>query len=169
MNNTVREYKMRADCQSDADLIRACLAPWLERWQVSECHLEHEGKPFWIPDVVIEFTIAAEGPTKGELKWLINSIDDCHVAAESLDGAAEYTGKRYYLEDSDCVVTAPEPKKLKEVVKNLERYREYLEVQSERRAEARDAFEGSLAIARLSACAKARRPAANLRRATAKR
>lgn len=166
--NTAREYKMRAECQSDADLIRACLAPWLERWQVFERHLEHQGKPFRIPDVDIEFTIAARGPNKGELKWLVDDLGDCHVAAESLDGGAEYTGQRTALDNSDCVVQAPEPAKLMQALESLERYRDSLDVQSERLAEARDSLESSLVLARLTACAKRTPTAARPRRAKAK-
>lgn len=169
MNNTVREYKMRADCQSDADLIRACLAPWLERWQVFECHLEHEGKALWIPDVVIEFTIAEDGPGKGELKWMVSDLEGCHVAAESLDGVLEYTGKRHDLDDADCIVGAPAPEMLNQSLKNLERYREYLDVQMERLADARSSFEATVAIARLSSCANAKRAPVRRRLVAGKR
>ena len=169
MNNNEREYKMRADDQSDADIIRAQLAPWLKRWQVSECHLVHEGKPLWIPDVTIEFTIADGGPTKGELKWLVNSIDGCRIAAESLDGGAEYTGERYALEDSDCIVVAPTPEKLKKSLDNLTRYRKYLDIQVERLTEARSSLEATVAIAGLSAYVKGKNLALRPRRAATKR
>lgn len=170
MKNTEREYKMRAECLSDADLIRPYLAPWLKHWQVFECHLPgDDGTPLWIPDVEVEFTIRAEGPSKGQLKWLVNSIDDCHVAAESLDGATEYTGRRHDLDDADCIVAAPSPELMNQSLQNLGRYREYLEMQMERLADARGSLEVTAAIARLSSCAKTERAAGRRRRAAAKR
>lgn len=144
---------MRAECQADADLIRACLAPWLNRWEVTDCYLEHDGKFLRIPDVVIEFTIAENGPGKGELKWMVSELEDCHVAAESLEGVLEYTGDRYDLEDADCIVAAPATEMVSQSLDNLERYREYLEVQMERLAEARSSFAATVAIARLSSYA----------------
>lgn len=169
MNKTAREYKMRAECQPDADLIRACLAPWLERWQVFECHLEHKGKPLRIPDVDIEFTTAANGPCKGELKWMVSQLEDCHVAAESLDGVLEYTGKRYDLDDADCIVAAPTPEMVSQSLENLERYREYLEVQMKRLTDARSAFAATVAIARLSSCASTKRASRSRRGVADKR
>lgn len=137
MTNQSREYKLRAECQSDAELIRSHLAPWVERWQMNECHEPRgDGTTYWTPDVEVEFTISAAGPSKGELKWLINSITDCDIAAESLDGAAEYTGDRYPLDASDCIVRQPPVQTLQESRRTLRRYREYLEQQMDRASQA---------------------------------
>lgn len=148
MKKTAREYKFRAECQGDADLVRSHLAPWLERWQMNECHdILEDGTSYRLPDVEVEFTISESGPSKGELKWLVNSIVDCHVAAESLEGAAEFTGQRYRLDESDCIVSPPHASMLAESGRTLERYRQYLGIQLERLDEARRSLACTLAAA----------------------
>jgi hypothetical protein len=145
MKNTARDYKMRAECEGDAELIQAQLAPWLSHWDLKHLTFtKSDGVSLRLPDVEIEFGINADGPSKGEMKWLIDSLTDCHVAAESLDGAAEYTGQRHPIEESDCIVVPPSQQHIESVLENLGRYVEYLEAQHERVREAKECIRASL-------------------------
>jgi hypothetical protein len=54
------------------------------------------GIPSWlvIPDVTVEFSIASSGPNLLEIRWMMDAIDNCHVAAESVEPVNLYTGER---------------------------------------------------------------------------
>lgn len=47
-----------------------------------------------MPDVEVEFSIADGGPTLNEIQWLIDGIDDCHVAGDTVQELESYTGVR---------------------------------------------------------------------------
>lgn len=87
-------YKMRAECQTDAFLIRAALNQWVSSW--SESWLIEDGIRQY-PDMEVEFELAWNPPSLRELQWIISSLTDCHVAAETLMPIKAYTGVRVYL------------------------------------------------------------------------
>ena len=87
-------YKFRAECATDAHAIRAVLFPWLHHWSEQRDNIEHEGVEYPVPDVVVEFSVVSTGPSLNEVRWLIDGIDNCHVAAESVERVEDYTGER---------------------------------------------------------------------------
>ena len=93
-NNTQATYKFRAECSTDAQAIRATLKPWLFSWNESRDYLEHLGVEYPVPDVTVEFSIESSGPTLPEIRWMMDAIDNCHVAAESVELVSLYTGER---------------------------------------------------------------------------
>jgi hypothetical protein len=92
--DNVTKFKFRAECTADAQVVRAVLLSWILDWKEVRSNLEHEGVIHAMPDVDVEFTIVDEGPTLGEILWLLDCIGNCHVAAETLAFAEDYTGER---------------------------------------------------------------------------
>ena len=88
------DYKFRAECTLDAQAVRAVLIPWLLEWTETRNNFIHEGSVHLVPDVVVEFRILDEGPSYGEILWLIDGIGNCHVAAETLSTVENYSGER---------------------------------------------------------------------------
>lgn len=90
-------YAMRAECQADCVLMRAVLGRWLTVWREDRCYVEgSDGVSHPIPDVDIVFSMRAHAPSLEEIRWLLDCLIDCHVAAQSLNHASEYTGERVY-------------------------------------------------------------------------
>lgn len=93
MNTT---YKFRAECAADAQAVRAVLLPWLFEWQEVRANLNYEGVRHAMPDVDVEFTLVDCSPALCELLWLLDGVDNCHVAADTLAIAEDYTGERKF-------------------------------------------------------------------------
>lgn len=93
-NQTPSTYKFRAECATDAQVVRAVLLPWLLHWSEQRENLEYEGVEYPAPDVDVEFSVLPSGPSLNEIRWLLDGIDNCHVAAESIEHVTQYTGER---------------------------------------------------------------------------
>lgn len=96
--NNVTTYKFRAECTADAQAARAVFHPWILNWQEVRATLEHEGVVYGLPDVDVEFTLVDGAPALGEMLWLLDGIDNCHVVADTLDTLENYTGDRKFRE-----------------------------------------------------------------------
>jgi hypothetical protein len=91
------QYAMRAECQADCVQMRALLGVWVTMWREDRCEVEGaDGKPYRIPDVDIAFSLSADAPSLNEVRWLLDKLIDCHVAAQSVNHATQYTGERCY-------------------------------------------------------------------------
>lgn len=87
-------FKFRAECATDVQAVRAVLLPWLFDWCERRVNIDHEGLEYPGPDVDVEFSVLSGGPSLNEIRWLLDGIDNCHVVAESIEHAADYTGER---------------------------------------------------------------------------
>lgn len=87
-------YKFRAECAADAQAVRAVLLPWVVEWSERRANLDFEGTRYAMPDVDVEFTVTDNAPTLNEMIWLMDAIDNCHVASQTLAVAELYTGER---------------------------------------------------------------------------
>ena len=99
------QYKCRAECLPDVLIFLAATRWAMESFDFEPCFLEDdEGKRAKIPDYDIQFTAR---PVVGlqDLRWIANSIPDCHVIAESLAPASKYDGERRPL----TKLRAPKP------------------------------------------------------------
>lgn len=101
------EYKLRAESMPQVDRIRKVLQPWLLRVQIEQVTILRDGKLVMLADVQFEFTIRSDGPDLGELQWLIDAMDGCQVAAETLAPVQHYTGNRVPLEVTDSLPCVP--------------------------------------------------------------
>ena len=97
---TPTQYAMRVECASDAIVSWVVLAPWVVEWRQARSAIEGvDGKPHFIPDLDIEFTVGENAPTLVEMRWLLNCVADLHVAAQSLNLASAYDGGRVSYEE----------------------------------------------------------------------
>jgi hypothetical protein len=82
--NKSSNYMFRAECAADAHAIRGVLYPWLMEWNERRKNIEYQGVLHAMSDVIVEFSIVAEGLCFGEMLWLVDGIDNAHVASETL-------------------------------------------------------------------------------------
>lgn len=94
--NNFSTYKFRAECATDAHAIRAVLHPWLMEWNERRDNVEYDGVRHAMSDVTVEFSILPDGPSFGELVWLMDGIDNAHVASDTLATVETFTGKRTF-------------------------------------------------------------------------
>jgi len=91
------QYAMRAECQADCVQMRAVLGTWVSMWREDQCTSQGtNGKTYRIPDVDIAFSMNADAPGLEEIRWLLDQLVDCHVGAQSVSHATEYTGERAF-------------------------------------------------------------------------
>jgi hypothetical protein len=89
------QYAMRTEFVADCHLLRAMLMPWVCDWAEAQAQLPlKDGTLEYVTDVDVVFSVVPKGPHLGEIRWLLNCIVDCHVAAESVARVDEYTGER---------------------------------------------------------------------------
>lgn len=61
-----------------------------------------------LDEVLFDFTVRSDGPDLGELQWLIDAIDGCMMAAETLAPVQLYSGNRVPLDVTDSLPRKPE-------------------------------------------------------------
>ena len=81
-------YKFRAECESDAYLVRLAFANWIVGW--------YERIDFPHPDIEVEMELIDSAPNLEGLLWFIQQFVDCHVIADTLELREDYTGNRKY-------------------------------------------------------------------------
>ncbi|MDI1270489.1 MAG: hypothetical protein PSV40_15485 [Polaromonas sp.] len=102
------EYKLCAENLSQVNLIRTVLQPWLLRVQIEQVTILRNGELVMLDAVLFEFTVRSDGPDLGELQWLIDSMDGCKLAAETLAPVQHYTGNHVPLNVTDSLPRKPE-------------------------------------------------------------
>jgi hypothetical protein len=111
-------YKFRAECTADSKNVNTSLLPWLSDWKEER----YDG----CPDVEVSFNISNSGPTFGEILWLINRIDDCHVVIDTLLPTEKYTGERDYGQNFETNAEPPNAEIIKKVMESKEMCRKIL-------------------------------------------
>jgi len=108
-------YKFRAECAADVQAVRAVLLPWAIEWSERRTNLDFEGARHVMPDVDVEFTVDDDAPTLNEMIWLLDAIDNCHVASQTLAIAELYTGEREIRETFEAPAKRPSASVLQQV------------------------------------------------------
>jgi len=88
---------MRCEFLCDAIILRYALSPWVISWKDEQWIDENENevpKKLRECDRFIELVVSEAAPRLNHLRWLINQIEDMHVAAESLNYAEYYDASR---------------------------------------------------------------------------
>ena len=84
------QYAMRTECYSDSVIIRATLGRWVTMWgDDNVVYIKEDGTSWTEPDMHVAFSLNSSAPKLNMLRWLIDSLTDCHIAAQSLMPAAE--------------------------------------------------------------------------------
>lgn len=123
--NDAVSYAMRTECQSDAFVIRAALADWVYTWSEEWDVWDGNRAP---PDMAVRFQLAWTPPSYSELQWLVSSLEDCHVAAQSLRPEACYTGERTSYEELFASMTRPCSETIRQAKAGIERTLKWLPV-----------------------------------------
>jgi hypothetical protein len=97
-------FQMRTEFRGDCVQILALLKPWLVSWmessggQTDDSYTDSNGKIWsslnWGMDTDVQFILRVGSPHLNEIRWLISTIVDCHVAAQTVEHASNYTDER---------------------------------------------------------------------------
>ena len=141
---------MRAECRSDSQRIQGLLLPWILSWKESsgnrtdDSHIDDDGVVWasqtWGSDTEVQFTLKKNGPNLQEVRWLIDKLVDCHVAAESVNIADQYTGERLSFKVYESQMSAPSRGIIGTATRALNRQHEYYEMLAELALEGLDAL-----------------------------
>ena len=142
------QYGLRAEYRGDCEPIVAVLKPWLLGWLESDGWLESgtfndPNERYWASrnwgcDTDVKFVMRAGSPSLNEIRWLINSITDCHVAAQTVELIETYTGERMHYELFDETAVRPS----KEIIlASMESMTELQSIFEHRGERARETFE----------------------------
>ena len=120
------QYAMRTECSADSIVIKAALASWVTMWREDSIFVPSADGVSWrLPDMDVAFSLQATAPGLNKLRWLIDSLMDCHVAAQTLMLNDAYTGERLY-DELDELLERPSNAHLEEVQRNLRFAKKYL-------------------------------------------
>lgn len=89
-----RRLNALAECIQDAVKMRSVLAPWVLSWTDATAQAGVSDGDRVGPGRDINLVIAQDAPCVDHLAWLLATVPDLHVAAETLRSAAHYTGRR---------------------------------------------------------------------------
>jgi hypothetical protein len=87
-------------------------------------------------DADVKVTLKPNTLTLEEVRWLFDQVVDCHVAVETVELEADYTGERSYRVENDLPMTAPDETALEASIAGLRNYQRSLEAATERAANA---------------------------------
>lgn len=121
MKTKSTEYKFRAECDAHAALVHGVLRHCVVRWKLEYVTVVHRAGMVLLPDVEVEFTVGENGPSRGELQWLIAALDGCVVAAETLARVENYTGLRVPLEETDSIPREPDTRHIPSILSAVDR------------------------------------------------
>jgi hypothetical protein len=141
----VPQYALRVEWESDCVAIRAVLAPWLVIWREDQAVLTGtDGRPSWLPDLDVLFSLRSDGPCLQEVRWLIDAIVDCHVAAQSLSEVASYTGERLPHDEMDDHMRRPADQVIAAARDSARKAKSFLSHQFDRFEEAAERLDAEL-------------------------
>jgi hypothetical protein len=113
-----RTFCFRVEFEKDIVPLTALI-----KWAVEDGWQSREGGA----DTEVKFTLREGTLTLDEVRWLFDTIADCHVAVQTLALAHEYTGKRTYEEASDMGATPPKGEAMRRSREGAGELREYYE------------------------------------------
>lgn len=93
------KYKFRCELKQDADAIKEALWFWVKGWEEKPLMLRMPDteEVFASPtDLEVIVTLMDDGPSLMQIQMLINTLNDCRVAAQSIQLEENYTGARDY-------------------------------------------------------------------------
>lgn len=87
-------------------------------------------------DADVKLTLKPNTLTLEEVRWLFDRIVDCHVAVETVELEADYTGERSYRVEQELAMAVPGEAALEASVAGLRNYQRSLEAATDRAANA---------------------------------
>lgn len=144
--NICLSYKFRAECAADSHAIRALLHPWLMEWSERRDNIEFDGVSHAMSDVTVQFSIVAGGLCFGEMLWLVDCIDNAHVASETLATAESYTGERISRSTFEAPATRPGKEVLSRALQAVRVRQQVLILEQERALQLNRAIDTALRL-----------------------
>lgn len=142
--------QMRTEYRLDCEHIRGLLRPWLLNWkessrdQTDDSHTDNNGVVWasmnWTSETDVQFVLKADGPNLHEVRWFIEKLADCHVAAESVNTTSQYTGERIAPCILESKMNAPSRTMIGMAMRALRQQRERSEYSAEKATRAWDAI-----------------------------
>lgn len=131
-------YGMRVEFRDDSDLIFGLLRPWVLSWQEAstwefdDSHVDDKGLYWtsrtWGADSNIEFIVRKDGPALNELRWLINTLVDRHVPAQTVAPIDTFTGERIGGDVLDEIAVPPNADVVNAAINSLKRLSESFKI-----------------------------------------
>ncbi|MGE0672762.1 MAG: hypothetical protein AB7O64_06885 [Methylibium sp.] len=87
-------------------------------------------------DADVKVTLKPNTLTLEEVRWLFDQVVDCHVAVETVELEADYTGERSYRVEQELPMAIPGEAALKASIAGLRDYQRSLEATVDRAANA---------------------------------
>lgn len=87
-------------------------------------------------DADVKVTLKPNPLTLEEIRWLFDHVGDCHVAVETVELEANYTGERTYRTEEELEMKVPSVAALEASLGGLNDYRDALASNDERAADA---------------------------------
>lgn len=144
--NNCTTYKFRAECATDAHAIRGVLHPWLMEWNERRDNIEYDGVRHAMSDVTVEFSILPDGPSFGELVWLVDGIDNAHVASDTLATFETFTGNRVFRSLFEAPSQRPGKDVLSKALEAVRTRQQVLILEQERAVQQNRIFDSALRL-----------------------
>jgi len=113
-----RTFRFRVEFEKDMIPLTSLI-----EWAVEEGWQSKEGGG----DTEVKVTLREGMLTLDEMRWLFDTIADCHVAVQTLSLAHEYTGERSYQEAVEMGATPPKGEALRKAMEGVDELRDYYE------------------------------------------
>lgn len=129
---TASTYKFRAECATDAQLVRSAFLPWLQSWKEAQCADFIDGELHHLGGAEVTVTLFGGAPGHAELLWLIDTLHNCHVIGDTFEPVHRYTGERKMRRAFSSPATKPSAQLLDKASAALEARHQVLELEFER-------------------------------------
>ncbi|MEO8120878.1 MAG: hypothetical protein ABI606_16355 [Rhodoferax sp.] len=74
----------------------------------------------WGADADVQFIVTSDGPSLNEIRWLMMTLTECHVATQSLEVMERYTGKRIDHDLLEAYALRPSSEVIVDSIKGLQ-------------------------------------------------
>lgn len=141
-----RTYCFRVEFQGDLFPLRAMLEWAIEKWWSSPlCPMG---------DADAKVTLKPGALNREELRWLFSRVVDCHVAVETVELEADYTGERRFLDAEELGAKVPGATALEQSLAGMGNYRKAIASVARRAKDAQEEIAQALATMRDSPSAR---------------
>lgn len=134
-------YGLRTEYRGDCESIFIVLKPWLlswkeaSGWELDDSHVDSHGRHWasknWGVDTDVEFILKEKGPILNEIRWLINTIVDRHVPAQTVALLVDFTGERIDHDVLDEIAIPPSNEIVEAAIQSIEEQKECLEIRAD--------------------------------------
>ena len=151
-------YQLRTECRCDCEVIRAILRPWLVSWKETsgythdDSHIGEDGVIWasmnWNSNTEAQFIFGEGAPGLDEIRWLIDKLTDCKIAAQTVNTRESYTGDSIDYRALKILARPPSTALIYLAMKALKQSRVYFENMGDMAQEAWISLDGECPLTR---------------------